>query len=54
MKNVIELHRQGKEVHVFFNNPYTQKEEQERVKALHVDGYFTDHIPFTKELLMGL
>jgi glycerophosphoryl diester phosphodiesterase len=54
MKIVNELHRQGKEVHVFFNNSDTQKKEQERVKALNVDGYFTDHIPFTKKLLMDL
>lgn len=52
MKNVNELHRQGKEVHVFFNNKKTEKEEQERVHALNVDGYFTDNIHFTKNLLM--
>lgn len=51
MKNVNELHRQGKEVHVFFNDKETQKEEQERVYMLNVDGYFTDDIRFTKELL---
>ncbi|WP_245183622.1 glycerophosphodiester phosphodiesterase [Lentibacillus salicampi] len=51
MKRVNELHRQGKEVHVFFNNMETQKEEQKRVKALNVDGYFTDDISFTKGLL---
>ncbi|UJL46049.1 glycerophosphodiester phosphodiesterase [Virgibacillus sp. NKC19-16] len=51
MKNVNALHRQGKEVHVYFNDEATQKEEQERVKALHVDGFFTDDIEYTKELL---
>lgn len=51
MKNVNELHRQGKEVHVFFNDKEAQKEEQERVYMLNVDGYFTDDIQFTKELL---
>ena len=29
----------------------TQKNEQERVKAFNVDGYFTDYIEYTKELL---
>lgn len=51
MKNVNELHRQGKEVHVFFNDKETEKDEQERVYLLNVDGYFTDDIRFTKELL---
>jgi len=51
MRNVNELHRQGKEVHVYFNDKATQRKEQERVKAFRVDGYFTDDIAFTKELL---
>ena len=50
-RNVKELHEQGKEVHVFFTNLDTQKKEQERVKSFGVDGYFTDDIGFTKELL---
>ncbi|MFC4023373.1 glycerophosphodiester phosphodiesterase [Oceanobacillus longus] len=50
-KNVNELHKHGKEVHVFFTDLDKQKEEQERVKSLGVDGYFTDNIAFTKELL---
>ncbi|MCJ8007431.1 glycerophosphodiester phosphodiesterase [Lederbergia wuyishanensis] len=45
------LHRNSKEVHVYFTNPDTQKEEQKRVKALNVDGYFTDYIHFTKKIL---
>ncbi|WP_170140755.1 glycerophosphodiester phosphodiesterase [Oceanobacillus arenosus] len=51
LKNVNELHRQGKEVHVFFNDMKSEKAEQERVKLLHVDGYFTNDIRFTKQLL---
>ncbi|MBP3040897.1 glycerophosphodiester phosphodiesterase [Bacillaceae bacterium Marseille-Q3522] len=51
MKTVNELHRRGKQVHVFFTNKETEKQEQERVKALNVDGYFTDYILFTKELV---
>lgn len=51
VKRVNELHRQGKQVHVFFNELDTQKQEQERVKKLNVDGYFTDYITFTQELL---
>ncbi len=45
------LHKQGKEVHVFFNNEKTMKEEQKEMKALNVDGFFTDNISFTKKLL---
>lgn len=51
MKSVNELHRQGKEVHVFFTDEVTTRKEQERVYELNVDGYFTDDIRFTKELL---
>ncbi|MGN8843046.1 glycerophosphodiester phosphodiesterase [Niallia sp. HCP3S3_B10] len=50
-KVVKELHKQGKEVHVYFTNKKTQKEEQERVLEYEVDGYFTDYIHFTKEIL---
>lgn len=50
-KIVNELHKQGKEVHVYFTNKQTQKEEQERVMEYQVDGYFTDYIHFTKEIL---
>jgi glycerophosphoryl diester phosphodiesterase len=50
-RNVKELHKHGKEVHVFFTDLDTQKNEQERVKSFGVDGYFTDYIVFTKELL---
>ena len=48
---VNELHQNGKEVHVYFTDKETQKSEQERVKAFNVDGYFTDYIGYTKELL---
>ena len=48
---VNELHQNGKEVHVYFTNKEAQKNEQERVKAFNVDGYFTDYIEYTKELL---
>jgi len=50
-KVVDELHKRGKEVHVYFTNKKTQKEEQERVLEYEVDGYFTDYIHFTKEIL---
>ncbi|WP_205835593.1 glycerophosphodiester phosphodiesterase [Niallia alba] len=50
-KVVEELHKKGKEVHVYFINKKTQKEEQERVLEYEVDGYFTDYIHFTKEIL---
>ena len=50
-KIVKKLHQQGKEVHVYFIDKDTQKEEQERVKEYGVDGYFTDYIHFTKEIL---
>ncbi|NRG29690.1 glycerophosphodiester phosphodiesterase [Bacillus circulans] len=48
---VDELHKKEKEVHVYFTNKKTQKVEQERVHEFGVDGYFTDFIHFTKEIL---
>ncbi|WP_235973580.1 glycerophosphodiester phosphodiesterase [Peribacillus faecalis] len=51
MRVVNELHSEGKEVHVFFNDLDTQAEEQRRVKSFNVDGFFTDDILFTKQLL---
>ncbi|WP_158595104.1 glycerophosphodiester phosphodiesterase family protein [Oceanobacillus piezotolerans] len=51
--NVNQLHRAGKEVHVYFTNPSSQREEQKRVHELNVDGFFTDDILFTKELIAG-
>jgi len=45
---VNELHHNGKEVHVYFTDKETQKNEQERIKAFNVDGYFTDYIEYTK------
>lgn len=51
VESVNQLHSQGKEVHVFFTDMHTQKKEQERVNDLGVDGYFTDDIAFTKQLL---
>ena len=45
------IHQLGKEVHVFFTDPRTEKEEQKRVEKLGVDGFFTNHIPYTKALL---
>jgi len=45
------LHKAGKEIHVFFNNPKTMLDEQKRMKKLNIDGYFTDNITYTKELL---
>ena len=51
LKAVNELHQQGKEVHVYFTDLATQKQEQKRVKQYQVDGYFTDFIGYTKQLL---
>lgn len=51
IKVINALHRKGKEVHVFFNNAETMEEEQKRMMKLNVDGYFTDNIHFTKQLL---
>ncbi|MFJ8237343.1 glycerophosphodiester phosphodiesterase [Ureibacillus sp. NPDC094379] len=48
---VNELHKAGKEIHVFFNNPKTMFNEQKRMKELNIDGYFTNNITYTKELL---
>lgn len=48
---VKKLHTSGKKVHVFFTNRETQKIEQMRMKQLHVDGYFTDYILYTKSIL---
>ena len=45
------LHRQGKEIHVFFNDHENMEEQQERMKKLNIDGYYTDNIIFTKRLL---
>lgn len=50
-RRVNELHRHGKQVHVFFNDLATQQAEQQRVKKYHVDGYFTDYTKYTKDLL---
>lgn len=51
IKNINALHRKGKQVHVFFNDLDTQKQEQKRISQFNVDGYFTDDISYTKELL---
>lgn len=48
---VWKLHQQGKEVHVFFVDQATQKTEQERVLRYGVDGFFTDYIRYTKDIL---
>lgn len=50
-RRINELHRHGKQVHVFFNDLDTQRKEQQRVHSFKVDGFFTDDIVFTKELL---
>lgn len=51
VKAVNALHDQGKEVHVFFNNLETMESQQKKMKKLNIDGYFTDDISFTKQLL---
>lgn len=48
---VAELHQQGKEIHVFFNDDRTQLVEQQRVIMYGVDGVFTDDIDFTKQVI---
>lgn len=50
-KIVDKIHQQGKEVHVFFVDKKTQKKEQVRVRRYGVDGYFTDYIHYTKDIL---
>ena len=45
------LHSQGEEVHVFFNDIETMEEQQKKMKAFNIDGYFTDNITLTKRLL---
>ena len=50
-EGVKALHRKGKEVHVFFNDIHSMEEQQRKMKELNVDGYFTDDISFTKQLL---
>ncbi|MFT4415880.1 glycerophosphodiester phosphodiesterase [Fredinandcohnia humi] len=48
---VKQLHKRGKEVHVYFTNRKSQKKEQKRMLEFGVDGYFTDYILYTKELV---
>lgn len=50
-KIINALHLKDKEVHVFFNNAHTMEADQKKMKALNIDGYFTNNISFTKELL---
>lgn len=45
------LHDQGKEVHVYFTDEEKQKEQQKKMYLYGVDGYFTDDIGFTKNML---
>lgn len=51
LKVINALHSNGKEVHVFFNDSDSMKEQQKKMKELNVDGYFTDDILYTRELL---
>jgi glycerophosphoryl diester phosphodiesterase len=50
-QSVMMLHYLRKDIHVFFNDPKTEKAEQKRVKKLGVEGYFTNDISYTKKLL---
>ncbi|MFS0864667.1 glycerophosphodiester phosphodiesterase [Fredinandcohnia sp. 179-A 10B2 NHS] len=51
-KDVVEeLHKAGKKVHVYFTNKQTQIAEQKRIIKYGVDGYFTDFIKETQQLL---
>ncbi|GAF11524.1 glycerophosphoryl diester phosphodiesterase [Bacillus sp. JCM 19046] len=45
------LRAAGKEVHVYFTNNETEREEQRRVTEYGIDGLFTDQIEFTKQLV---
>ncbi|RHW36292.1 glycerophosphodiester phosphodiesterase [Lysinibacillus yapensis] len=54
VKTVNALHSKGKEVHVFFNHAEKMKEQQAKMKELNVDGYFTDDISYTKQLLNSI
>lgn len=48
---VKQLHAANKKVHVYFNAPILEKFEQQRVQQLMVDGYITNDVKYTKELL---
>ncbi len=48
---VKKLHNAGKKVHVYFNIPSIEKFEQRRVNQLLIDGYITNDVGYTKELL---
>lgn len=50
-KRIREMHKKGKEVHVFFNDIKSMKKQQKKMRDLNVDGFFTDDIAFTKRLL---
>lgn len=51
-EEVVEnLHGAGKKVHVFFNIPIIEKLEQRRVQKLLVDGYITNDVRYTRDLL---
>ena len=45
------LHDSGKKIHVFFNNRRNEKHEQRRVQKLLVDGYITNDVGYTRNLL---
>ncbi|ATP40675.1 glycerophosphodiester phosphodiesterase [Solibacillus sp. R5-41] len=50
-KIVKRLHEADKKIHVYFNIPIIEKFEQKRVRKLLVDGYITNSVRFTKELI---
>lgn len=48
---VKKLHEADKKVHVYFNMPLLEKNEQKRVYQFSVDGFITNDVRFTKTLL---
>lgn len=50
-KVVEEIHKANKKVHVYFTDKQTQVAEQKRIITYGADGYFTDFIKETQQLL---
>lgn len=48
---VKKLHDAGKKVHVYFNTPNIEKNEQRRMQTLLIDGYITNDVGYTRNLL---
>ena len=48
---VKKLHDAGKKVQVYFNTPSIEKNEQRRMQTLLIDGYITNDVGYTRNLL---